>query len=140
MFVEKPFTGFGSGTYQFEYFPFQRQRDMTMISVTSPYNIEKGRGGTAHNEYLLVLSESGLPAALAFLFFILLSVKLAFRHLKTDPAKRGFHAAMLFAFMTFLTHSLFNNFLDTDKAAALFYLAVAWMVYRESQPAPSTTE
>jgi hypothetical protein len=47
---------------------------------------------------------------------------------------------MLFAFMTFLTHSLFNNFLDTDKAAALFYLAVAWMVYRESQPAPSTTE
>lgn len=140
MFAEKPFTGFGPGTYQFEYFPFQRQRDMTMISVTSPYNIEKGRGGTAHNEYLLVLSESGLPAALAFLFFILLSVKLAFRHLKTDPAKRGFHVAMLFAFMTFLTHSLFNNFLDTDKAAALFYLAIAWMVYRESLPATSTTE
>lgn len=133
MFFEKPFTGFGAGTYQFVYFPFQRQREMTMISVTSPYNIEKGRGGTAHNEYLLVLSESGIIAALAFLLFILATIKLFFKGLNSGEENKGFHLAMFFAFMTFLTHSLFNNFLDTDKAAALFYLAIAWVIHQETK-------
>lgn len=129
MFVEKPFTGFGPGTYQFVYFPFQRENEMTRISVKSPYNIAEGRGGTAHNEFLLVLSESGMFAATAFMIAVLITI---FTGLKLYYGTTGnyFDIAMLLAFITFITHSLFNNFLDTDKAAVLFFIAMAYVASR----------
>ncbi len=125
MFQEKPFTGFGPGTYQFQYLSFQREEEMTRISVKSPYNIKEGKGGTAHNEFLLVLSESGIMAALFFTAAVILIFVYAFRSCYHEKIN-SMHLAFLFAFTTFSVHSLFNNFLDTDKTAALFYTAIAF--------------
>ncbi|MES2627549.1 MAG: O-antigen ligase family protein, partial [Bacteroidota bacterium] len=41
MFVEKPFFGFGPGTYQFQYAPYQNSMDKTIISTNA------GDGGSA---------------------------------------------------------------------------------------------
>ena len=60
MFREKPLTGFGPGTYQFAYIPFQQPQFMNRISVTNPYEPPEGSGGTAHSEYLLAMSEMGI--------------------------------------------------------------------------------
>src|ERR1700741_2334182 len=68
---DKPFTGFGSGTYQFQYLPYQRSSEMTWISVTSPYNTKQGHGGSAHSEYLLALSEAGIGAFFFFLAIVI---------------------------------------------------------------------
>jgi len=125
MFLEKPFTGFGPGTYQFSYIPFQRENEMTNISVKSPYNIAEGRGGTAHNEYLLVLAESGAPAAFCFLLVILIALITGFNS-AYNPDMGITTLAMLLAFLTFIIHSFFNNFLDTDKTAMLFYISIAF--------------
>lgn len=126
MFEEKPLTGFGPGTYQFVYFPFQREYEMTKISISNPYNIKKGRGGTAHNEYLLILSESGIIAAAAFLVLVLLTYRRAINAIKLLKSPMAY--AMLIGFTSLTVHSLFNNFLDTDKIAALFYLPIAFFM------------
>ncbi len=125
MFLARPLTGYGPGTYQFSYFPFQREKEMTRISVKSPYNIAEGRGGTAHNEFLLILSEAGIFTAVAFTAAILIAL---FTGLNSCyKSNTGYlNVAMLLAFVTFIVHNLFNNFLDTDKAAVLFFIAMAY--------------
>jgi O-antigen ligase len=130
MFEMKPWTGFGPGTYQFQYLPLQRKSDMTRISVTNPYHIKIGQGGTAHSEYLLALSEGGI---FLFLFFIFTAGVAVFTAMKNyyrlrDEKNRLISGALLVGMVTYLVHGLFNNFLDTDKAAFLFWGAISMVV------------
>ena len=68
MFEERPFTGFGPGTYQFTYLPFQEKRLANRLTVTNPDSPPPGSGGTAHSELLLQLGENGILTPLLFLF------------------------------------------------------------------------
>ncbi len=54
MFLDKPIFGFGPGTYQFFYAPYQISKEKTIISTNF------GTGGNSHSEYLGPLSEQGL--------------------------------------------------------------------------------
>ena len=54
LFYEKPFFGWGPGTYSFVYAPFQSSKDLTIISTNF------GDGGNAHSEYLGPLAEQGI--------------------------------------------------------------------------------
>jgi O-antigen ligase len=130
MFSEKPLTGFGSGTFQFQYLSYQVESEKTRISVTSPYNIKPGRGGTAHSEYLLALSESGIFSLLFFSGMILFTIRAGMQNyynLKDERLKyiSGF---VLLGFITYCVHGFFNNFLDTDKTAFLFFGAMSVIV------------
>ncbi|MCX6283210.1 MAG: O-antigen ligase family protein, partial [Bacteroidetes bacterium] len=58
MFKERPVFGFGPGTYQFEYAPFQSSEEKTLISTNA------GDRGNAHSEYIGPLAEEGLPGTL----------------------------------------------------------------------------
>ncbi|MCF0206825.1 MAG: O-antigen ligase family protein, partial [Bacteroidales bacterium] len=60
MFKEKPFFGWGPGTYQFKYAPFQHSNERTIISTNA------GDGGNAHSEYLGSLAESGFLGMLNY--------------------------------------------------------------------------
>ena len=130
MIAERPLTGFGAGTYQFQYLSYQRTDEMTRISVTNPNHIEKGHGGSAHSEYLLAFSEGGLMVFLPFSGILLLvfyrGVKNQYR--LQDPALKKIHAALLIGLATYVTHGFFNNFLDTDKAAFLFWTFILSLV------------
>ncbi len=132
MAQDKPFLGFGPGTYQFEYLPYQLERDKTAISVDNPFNTKQGYGGSAHSEYFLVLSEMGLMGLSSWLLVIFFTFKSYF-DIKTNPRsdrqKRLIADAIILAIITFLTHSFFNNFLNTAKTAIPFWILMGYLIH-----------
>jgi putative inorganic carbon (HCO3(-)) transporter len=134
MFESKPIYGFGPGTYQFQYFPFQRDEDMTYISVTSPFLNKPGRGGSAHSEYLLLLSESGIFSFLLWLAFLawLLSstIKKVRRYGLTDESKML--VAVFLGLCTYIIHALFNNYLNVAVFGVAFWFLSLVFIYLNS--------
>ena len=124
MFKERPFVGWGPGTYQFQYAPFQFSADKTIISSND------GDAGNAHSEYLSVLSESGV---LGLVFFITLLGIVFIRiislyNMVHDPDIKRWLLAILTSLLSYFIHGLFNNFLDTDKASVAIWAVIAIVV------------
>lgn len=120
---DRPWTGFGPGTFQFAYLTYQKPEEMTRISVTVAGEHQPGRGGGAHSEYLQAFAEMGIVGGLCWIG-ILLSVlwsALNQYHLRKDKII----LALLFGLTTFFVHALFNNFLHHGKIAALVWGSLA---------------
>lgn len=124
MFLEKPFLGFGPGTYMFTYSPYQRAHEMTSISSTH------GTMGSMHSEYFGPLVESGvigfLLTAVLFLSYIFILMRIYYR-----PATREIKMlslAILLAMLSYFFHGLLNNFLDQDKIAVIFWAMMGMAV------------
>lgn len=131
MFNEKPMSGYGPGTYQFNFINHQRPADKTPISVNrASDHFSQGIGGTAHSQYLLYAAESGLLALLGFMACVLYTVSEAFNlyYKSTDEKEKLYIKALLGGYITFVFHSFFNNFLDIDKSASLFFLFSAGII------------
>ncbi len=124
LFEAKPIFGWGPGTYQFVYAPFQKVEDKTVIST----NV--GNRGTAHSEYLLILSEEGVFGLLSILIIFITVANTAIRtYYKTSNLKAKQLVLLLFlGLITYLSHAFLNNFLDTDKAAVPFWGFIAAIV------------
>lgn len=136
MSAEKPLTGFGPGTFQFQYLPFQRPENMTRISVKaaivqrSPDNF--GRGGGAHSEYLRFLSETGWPGLVLWMAWVCGTLFIGLKnHLRAqDSAEKWFYAALTLSLFTFFAHSLVNEFLHDARLAALLWVQAGMLVPR----------
>lgn len=127
MCIDEPLFGFGPGTYQFYYGPYQLSKNKTIISTNA------GNMGTAHSEYFLPLSESGFLGMLSFLL-ILVAVFATFIRLFYRVEYRKHHFLVLAVFaglITYWVHAALNNFLDTDKAAVPFWGFIAILVSLE---------
>ena len=137
MFKEKPFTGFGPGTWQFAYIPYQEPALENHLTVTNLWDPPEGSGGTAHSEYLLALSEMGFAGLLGWLLILGRLGYLAMKKSRFHPNRRLIIAAMA-ALSTYFFHAHFNNFLTTDKFAFLFWGTMAWLValYHEKNTSP----
>ena len=124
MFVEKPFFGWGPGTYQFQYARFQLSSDRTIISSNM------GDMGNAHSEYLGPLSESGFFGFLSFLILMVVTIIYAINmyYESNDSVIRTWLLAIIVALLSYAIHGLFNNFLDTDKASVAIWGVVAIIV------------
>ncbi|MFO8054450.1 MAG: O-antigen ligase family protein [Bacteroidales bacterium] len=124
MAKEKPLTGWGPGTYQFVYAPFQYSYEKTIISTNA------GNKGNAHSEYLGPLSEMGVFGLLTILFLfgsiIYTGIKV-FQQAKSRWCKY-LATAILLSFITYMTHGFLNNFLTRDKAAVPFWGMAAILV------------
>ena len=123
MFEERPFTGFGPGTYQFTYLPFQEKRHANRLTVTNPDSPPPGSGGTAHSELLLQLGENGIWTPLLFLFLWLRWIFLGF----FIANKQSIHIPLLLGLSTYLFHMQFNNFLNQSVFAFLFWGTAAYL-------------
>jgi O-antigen ligase len=121
MYEEKPMAGWGPGTYQFNYGPFQKASERTTIST------DFGDAGNAHSEYLGALSESGLPGALLYLLITVAAVITGIRvWYREKRGVRGYFAlAILTGLVTYVVHGVMNSFLDSDKIAALWWGFIA---------------
>jgi O-antigen ligase len=131
MGADKPLSGFGPGTYQFQYLPYQRDADKTYISVTNPFNTIQGRGGSAHSEYLLLLSESGVIGLLAWVF-LQVALLLAFFKIwqgKLARADKNLALALYLSVLTYTVHSLFNNYLNTAQFGIFWWMLVGGLLY-----------
>jgi len=124
MFKEKPFFGWGPGTYMFNYAPFQISGEKTNISTNA------GTGGNAHSEYLGSLSESGIFGVLSYSLVIILTIITGMRiYFKSEKRKiRILSLAILLGLITYYIHGFLNNFLDTDKFSVLFWGFTAMLV------------
>jgi len=117
MWREKPFFGFGPGTYMFNYAPYQLNRNRTMISTNA------GDLGNAHSEYLSALSESGIFGLISFILIIITVLYTAIKTYKrlTDKRLRALILAAVSGLVTYYIHGFLNNFLDTDKLSVPFW-------------------
>ncbi len=111
LFKERPFWGWGPGTYQFVYAPFQRAEEKTIISTNS------GDQGNAHSEYLGPLAESGVLGTVTIIFIIITMGVSSMRVYKRckDKEHRMIVLVTMLALSTYFFHGTLNNFLDSDK-------------------------
>ena len=121
MFKERPIFGWGPGTYQFVYAPFQESRNKTIISTNS------GDMGNAHSEYIGTLSEQGVLGALLVVTIVVVFMYcglMTYRRAKNRESKILVLAATL-ALFGYYIHGTLNNFLDTDKLAVPVWSCMA---------------
>lgn len=124
MFAERPFFGWGPGTYMFLYAPYQRSQNMTIISTNF------GTGGNAHSEYLGLMSEAGVLGALGYILIIVFALTTGLGSLSkiADKRYRRINIACVIGLITYVFHGFLNNFLDADKIAAPFWGFIAVIV------------
>lgn len=119
-----PMTGFGPGTYTDKYGPYQSTEYMTNVSTM------KADNGNAHQEFLLALSEMGLPGmiltAIMYLMALWYGLKGYFR--SVDPIRKNFYLGATLGIFCYFVHSFVNNFLDQDKVGGPFYAFLAMIV------------
>ncbi len=128
---EKPWTGFGPGTFQFQYIPFQKPEEMTRISARAPVlkcNPDTyGRGGGTHSEYFQALAEDGWPGLVLWLTLTVAVLWTGFnsffRARTTDY--QWFVLALMLSLLTFFLHGLANNMLHDGRVAALVWGQIA---------------
>ena len=139
MFQERPILGWGPGTYQFQYAPFQLSRQRTYISTNF------ADGGNAHSEYIGPLSESGIFGMLTMVLITVMALITAFRVYRRieDKQLKRIILSLILGFVTYLFHGLLNNFLDTDKVSSLYWGFIAVFVSldlysREVKPATNS--
>ncbi|MEI6433418.1 MAG: O-antigen ligase family protein [Bacteroidota bacterium] len=124
MFDERPFFGYGPGTYQFEYAPFQRAREKTLISTNA------GDKGNAHSEYIGPLAEQGFIGMILVLAVVATFILTALRVYKRSDQKyiKILSLSLMLALLTYFIHGIMNNFLDTDKASVPVWGFIAAIV------------
>ena len=124
MFQEKPFWGWGLGTYKFQYAPFQFSSDRTTISTNF------GDLGNAHSEYLGPLSESGIIGMLSFILVVFMAFATGYRvyHKTNSKQIKEFTLYIILGLSTYFIHGVLNNFLDTDKASVPVWGFIAMLV------------
>lgn len=124
MFEERPFFGWGPGTYVFQYAPFQSSKDKTIIST----NV--GNNGNAHSEYIGPLAETGFIGMLSVFFMfgmVFYKGSMLYHELPKGKIKTVVLCTLLGLF-TYVVHGFLNNYLDTDKASVPFWGFIALIV------------
>ncbi len=117
MFEDKPFLGWGPGTYMFKYAPYQITAERTIISTNS------ADGGNAHSEYLGPMAESGFMGLITIVLLISVVCYTAVNTYSRTPDKRLKTLVMsaLLGLVTYYVHGTMNDFLDTDKLSVPFW-------------------
>jgi len=124
MFNERPFWGWGPGTYQFLYAPYQMSKEKTIISTNA------GDLGNAHSEYIGPLAESGLPGMLSIILIFSLSIFYGIRiyNKAIDHEIKIISLGVVLGLIAYYVHGFLNNFLDSDKASVPVWGFIAILV------------
>ena len=126
MWEEKPFVGFGPGTYTFQYGQYQLPHEMTIISTNT------GNLGGVHSEYLRPLAESGAIGALFWIAIVIAVFVLGFKqYTHLEGAAKYISMAVFLGIVTYLIHGVLNNYSDFDKIAVPLYGFMAVMTALE---------
>jgi len=124
MFRERPFWGWGPGTYQFLYAPFQRSKEKTIISTNA------GDMGNAHSEYIGPMAESGVFGMLTMLLIFIYSIYtglMVYKKVK-DKELKIISLSVVIGLISYYLHGFLNNFLDSDKASVPVWGFIAILV------------
>jgi O-antigen ligase len=124
MFSERPVFGWGPGTYQFKYAPYQLRSEKTEISTNA------GNRGNAHSEYIGPLAESGVLGSVTFIAIMLIAIARGMKVVYESRSReiRLLAKGILLGLITYFIHGALNNFLDTDKLSVPFWGMLAMLV------------
>ena len=106
MIKDKPLLGSGIGTFKMNYLDYQAD-----FLRTNPYYIKySGKAAEAHNEYLQILAELGIPGFAVFLSILFVFYSLALKYLKEKHNNQDkiIVFGLLMGITSFLIHSLFS--------------------------------
>lgn len=128
MIIERPIVGWGPGTYQFVYAPFQKGKYKTIISTNF------GTGGNAHSEYIGPWAETGTVGLFVILALVILILYYGIRtYIRIKDTKfRLLSLTVSLSLITYFIHGALNNFLDTDKLSLPFWASFAVIVVLNS--------
>ncbi len=124
MVSERPWFGFGPGTYVFKYGPFQKSSELTIISTNS------GDLGDAHSEFFSAMSEMGFIGLILWLAVVLVTVSTAFKIIyETTILKVKLTTTLiLLSLITYYAHAVLNNYSQYDKVAVPLWAFTAIIV------------
>lgn len=133
LYNDRPVFGWGPGTYQFVYAPYQRSKEKTIISTNL------GDQGNAHSEYLGPLAETGLPGMIIVIIMFAIILYSGIKTYEKGNLKVKFLSMMtLMGLATYMAHGVLNNFLDSDKLSVPFWgftaIIVALDIYHTKSP------
>jgi len=115
MWKDRPFFGFGPGTYMFQYATYQKSSDKTIISTNL------GDGGNAHSEYLGPLSEQGVIGSLVILVIFAISLYTGitlYYQLDRGSYLRGVVMCTVLGLVTYYLHGILNNILVNTRTSS----------------------
>ena len=124
LFEQRPFFGWGPGTYMFKYGTFQINADRTIISTNM------GTKGNAHSEFLGPLAESGFIGMLTVIALVIVIIYTGICTLPfcDDRKSRTLVLAAVLGFITYFVHGTMTDFLDMDKCAVPIWAFTSFMV------------
>ena len=124
MAEDKPFFGFGPGTFVFEYGAYQKSNELTIISTFF------GELGDAHSEYFSALAEMGYPGMILWAAIFLYSVALGFKVYYGSKNRQIRNTALiaLLALITYYVHAFLNNYSQYDKVAVPLWCFLSILV------------
>ena len=123
MNAERPWMGFGPGTFATEYRGYAIENFRTYVS-------ENREGSGVHSYYLMTLAEQGWPGLVLFLALCVTALVLAERiyHRAADREERLVILMAAASLVTNLSFQLINDMIETDKAGPWFWYALAILV------------
>lgn len=137
MIQEKPFMGYGPGTFYFQYHAYTVTSYRTYVSD----NPEKSG---IHNNYLMVAVEQGIPGFIIMFLLVCLPLLYAEQvyHKLVDRHEKNLVMAAGICFFVIAVVILINDLLEADKIGPFFFLSASIIVFFSSRkeemlPGPS---
>lgn len=123
MFDERPVTGFGPGNF----YPYYMRYTVSDFETYTSDNPERS---TAHNYFLLVLVEQGVPG---LLMFLLTTVAIFFYGQKAyAQSNNRWHRQVIMTAMLSLVcvyvNLVLSDMIETDKVGSLYYMGISILV------------
>lgn len=124
MAEERPWVGFGPGTFEGAYGYFQHHQEMTSHSSLT------GGRGDAHSEFFSALAEQGFVGFLTVVVLFWLAIGAGLRAAEGGrDGNQGWVAlGWTAALISLAVGCLFNSFFEVDRVAPLLWLACAAVV------------
>lgn len=124
LYHDRPILGWGPGSYQFVYAPYQLSKEKTIISTNA------GDKGNAHSEYIGPLAEQGTPGLIIILvlYAAMIYYGLSLTRAATNKKIRRLILGLTLGLISYFIHGVMNNFLDTDKLSVPFWSFAAALV------------
>jgi O-antigen ligase len=128
MIKEKPFFGFGPGSFYTFYKSYTVSSFKTYVSDNPDHS-------TVHNYFLLTWIEQGIVGFMIFiaLCFMVLIVGEKVYNDTSNKEDRAFVLAAIMSFVVILLLNLINDMIETDKVGPFFFLSMAIIIFYKNK-------
>lgn len=126
MIKNKPILGSGIGTFKINYLDYQAD----FLQKNPNYIKFSGKAAEAHNEYLQILAELGIPGIAVFLSIIIVFYSLALKYFKKKRNNQDkiIIFGLLMGITSFLVHSMFTFPFHVPILGSTFFILLSLTV------------